>query len=79
MYYAYQYRDDDVIPCDCCGHEAPVGAFENFPRSLPKRFLCEICSTSILSRLEKKDELICIAQMLNVVLDKVLKRSATNP
>ncbi len=78
MEYKYQKNEfGDIVGCDSCDSNVPVGLFEN-------RLLCELCACSFISNATKYPnqydsvELYqAIAQVGNIILDAVTKRKET--
>jgi MinD superfamily P-loop ATPase len=78
--YKYMYDEGCLVECDSCQSVAPLAAFDPYHEN-EKCHFCEVCSGSLISRITmastrdpNKDLYVIIAQVGNVILDKITGR-----
>ena len=83
--YVYDGELEDVEYCDSCGHQAPLAEFGGNPDE-ESRWLCELCACSYVGNATKYPNqyqdpslYIAIAQIGNIILDRVTERDKYKP
>lgn len=86
--FEFLEEDGERVQCDSCGYRAPLAPFEWAPgvapheKRRPYRFLCEVCSTTYISRITeyhagddmhflRREIAELIAQATNHILSKL--------
>ena len=84
--FTYRVEDGWIEECECCSSPAPLAEFDSGMMDGKKKLICEICASTIIGRLteykshrDDRDTLICMAQMGNLILDKLTGRPPAAP